>query len=250
MRSFRRCAALLGALLPLAAGLPAAASAAPLRIGDPVPAPEWIRPLAGSFKREPLLRPDPQGGPPWAIGSFRTTADGTTPSGLCVVVGGWHAGSVGRVDAHGVFHPFALGAGAYGCGGSAPGQDRGPLWGAGYAQAIEPDAPCYPYPDPPDFPGVPPACDQQNMRGLVFGIWGTGVIDGHARLGGSWQRIPVTRGGAYNVVQQGTAEGQVGTRVRFRFRNCGPLARPDLARLYGAVVSGCTITYEWSANDI
>ncbi len=30
--------------------------------GDPVPAPSWIRPLEGSFKREPLLRPDPQGG--------------------------------------------------------------------------------------------------------------------------------------------------------------------------------------------
>jgi len=249
----RRTLALLAALsvtLLLSLCAPGGASARPPSMGDPVPSPPQLDVVPGSFEREPLLVPDPQGGPPWTLGTFLYSDAEFSAEGVCTVVGRFWHGKVGRLDVHNVFHPYEPGAGANGCSGSAPGQERGPLWGAAYRNALEPDAPCYPFPDPPDYPGVPPACDQADLRSFQLGIWGTGLLSAQALVDGGWRPVPTTHRGGYLFMLPGTADGQLETRMKFRFANCGPFARPELARLWGATVDGCVITFEFSTGEI
>lgn len=244
MVAMRRMGLGLLALLVVGLLVPGSSSAHLLQVGDPIPAPEGRPsvPIPGTWKQEPLLSPDPAGGPPWAIGSFLAT-NRFAPPGLrinCIVIGRFYAGEVGQIDAHEVFHPYAFGAGSEHCGGTESGQDRGPWIGGTIRNAIEPDEVCYPAPIP-GFPDLP-VCDQANVRTLLAGILGTGVIDGWVERDAGWRPMYVTRSGAYLVPLVGSADGQGSTRVRLHVHNCGPLARPFFAQFPGAVVNGCVIT--------
>jgi len=87
------------------------------------------------------------------------------------------------------------------------------------------------------------------MRSFQLGIWGRGLLSAQALVDGRWRLVPTTHRGGYLFMQTGTAAPQLQTRMRFRFANCGPFARPELARLSGAVVDGCVITYEFAIGD-
>lgn len=218
--------------------LSASAAQASLTIGDPLLPREGAPyvPIEGSQRIEPLLRPDPAGGPPWAMTSFRATLDEPdAPPDLvltCVAIGRFYHGQVGQIHVGGVFRPYGPGY-YHACGGNLPDQQRGYLIGGVGRNAIEPASPCSPW------PGTPlPDCDPANRRSIAFGIAGTGIRAGWAERDGVWQRMPVTWQGAYLEVWP----GDVAARVKLRASLCGPFARPDMADNLGAEVDGCKIT--------
>lgn len=86
--------------------VPAAASATGpgVPIGDPIPPtlPPWLVPTEGTWQIEPALVPDPDGGPPWAIGTLEARADFLPVPLICEALGRVVNGRLGRLDAAGV----------------------------------------------------------------------------------------------------------------------------------------------------
>jgi hypothetical protein len=230
MSTYRRRSLLafaLGALLLLL--LPAAAQAwrgGPIPIGDPIPAdpPPGITLDPGSFELDGVRAADPAGGPPWGVGTV--TARSTYAPGqqlVCDVVGRRVGGQLGRIDADGVFHPYAFGAGVGGCGGSLPGR-RTPSTADFIRLSQEPAAPCLP------GGGVPtvPACDPAIVRTIRVAMLGESVLSARVQWDGRSRPVPMSRQGTLLLALPGVGSAQFDAPIAVRIQLCGPRADREL----------------------
>lgn len=235
------CALALGLLLLV---LPATAQAwrAPLPVGDPIENDTWwIRPIEGSFRLEAARAADPDGGPVWAIGTFRAQIDlfpPGTPDATCTVIGRVQAGQLGMPTEHGVFRPFALGAGAGFCG-TTPEEMRAPMTGLGVRTSVLTDTLCVPRAFPED-PSIP-VCDPALVRTVHHALLGPGDFRAWAPGDAGFHPVPMESDGSLLVVERGMRERLLVPVISFRI--CGPNSRPDLVD-FGAwgEIRGCQLT--------
>jgi hypothetical protein len=242
-RTGLRVLALLGLLLLLT---PAAAQAwrYPIPIGDPIEATNpYVVPIEGSFELAPATAADPDGGPPWRLGTFSarfTFVPPEAPDALCVVAGRLVDDRLGEIAGDGVFHPYALGAGAPYCA-LKPADGGVPVLAAiTVRQSIRPDVPCVARAIPEE-PSIP-VCDPAIVRTIAWGVLGEGVLAARIeRTGGGWDKVRVWPGGQVLTVESGVRERFALPEVGFRI--CGPNGRPDLLDYAPwAIVKGCSAT--------
>ncbi len=143
-------------------------------------------------------------------------------------------GSLGRLDAAGVFHPYALGAGLGGCGGSGDGA-RYPSTGDHVGFATDPAGGCVPGVPDPSVPG----CDLGNVRTFRSALLGPHIRSVRIAVGGRTQPVPVSRGGAFVVVFRGIDNALFDAPITIRFPICGPHARRDLLQFGNGTARGC-----------
>lgn len=236
-----RAIALLGLLLLV---LPATAQAwiAPLPVGDPIENDTWwIRPIEGSSRIEAARASDPDGGPDWAIGTFRARIDlfpPEAPDATCTVLGRVQAGQLGMPTEHGLFRPFALGAGAGFCS-TTPPDLRGPITGVNVGTSVLTDTRCVPR-TIPEEPSIP-ECDPALVRTLHSALLGPGDFRAWAMRDGARQPVPMEADGSLLVVGRGVLGSAAIPVVSFRV--CGPNSRPDLLDFAPwGVVRGCLKT--------
>jgi hypothetical protein len=242
-RSLLACA--LGLLL---LSLPATAQAwrgGPIPVGDPIPAgppPFGITLDPGSFELDAVRAPDPDGGPPWGVGTV--TARSSFAPGLpvvCEVVGRRVRGQLGRIDAAGVFHPFAFGAGIGGCGGAFPGR-RVPVTADFIRLAQEPASPCVPGGGSPTVP----ACDPAIVRTLRLAMLGESVLSARVQWDGRTRPLPVSRQGTLLLALPGVGNDRFDAPITVRIRLCGPRADGELREWLGegtVTARGCVGTF-------
>lgn len=242
----RLCLRVLTLLAPLLLLAPAAAQAwrYPIPIGDPIEATNpYVTPIEGTFELASATTADPDGGPPWRLGTFAarfTFVPPEAPDALCVVAGRLVDGRLGEIAGDGVFHPYALGAGAPFCA-LRKADGRAPVLAAVTTrQSIRPDVPCVPraFPDDPSFP----VCDPAVVRTLAWAVLGDGVVAARIeRTDGGWDKVRVWPGGQLLTVESGVRERLALPEVGFRV--CGPHGRPDLLDYAPwATVKGCSAT--------
>jgi hypothetical protein len=245
MSTYRRRSLLACALGLLLLMLPATAQAwrAPLPVGDPIEndAP-WLRPIEGSFRLEAARAADPDGGPVWAIGTFRAQVDlfpPGTPDSTCTVIGRLQAGQLGMPTEHGVFRPFALGAGAGFCS-TTPEDRRWVMTGVRVRTSVLTDVPCLPRPIPEE-PSIP-VCDPALLRTVHDALIGPGDFRAWAPdAGGRFRPTPIEPDGSLLFVERGLRERLLVPVVSARI--CGPDGRPDLVETFvWGVVRGCQLT--------
>lgn len=248
MSTYRRRSLLafaLGALLLLP---PAAAQAwrgGPIPIGDPIPAgppPPGITLDPGSFELDGVRAPDPAGGSPWGVATVTArSAQAPDVQLACEVVGRRVHGQLGRIDADGVFHPYAFGAGIGGCGGSFPGR-RVPSTADFVRFSQEPAAPCLP------GGGVPnvPSCDPAIVRTIRLAMLGESVLSARVQWDGRSRPVPLSREGTLLLALPGVGNDRFDAPITVRIRLCGPRADAELLEWLGegtVTVRGCVGTF-------
>ena len=212
----------------LAVGAPAALAGGPSNpIGEPVP--ESARVL-------PVTDPDPDGGAPWGVRTFRTTTGAT-----CDQLGRVVDGRLGTVDDKGAFTEAPLRAG--GCSGASP-AGRGPRgYGIGLQITNVAAEGCSPFRDPSGR-DQRPVCTRNQMRTVYYGHFGSGLkrVSFADADRGNARDIALTPEGDYVAAVRGPVNDLTQPRVRLYFDGgCGPDRDEILGSWYGARVAGCQV---------
>lgn len=250
-------------LVALALGLllllPATAQAwrDPLPIGDPIENDNWwLRPIEGSFRLEAARASDPDGGPRWAIGTFRAQIDIFPPGdseATCTVIGRLQGGQLGMPTEHGEFRPFAFGAGAGFCA-TTPPQERWPITGVNMRTSVLLDEFCLPRRIPED-PSIP-ECDPALLRTVHSALLGAGDFRAWAAgVNGSYASVPMESDGSLLVVERGQRERLLPPVISFRI--CGANSRPDLVdfgtgwgTIRGCLLTMTTVPVFWAMSSL
>ncbi len=224
--------ALAGLLL-----LPAAAAARTPPIGDPIPAPanSPFTPVPGSFERETLRTPDPDGGPPWGLATLLVTIESQPGEQYAcqvegrIVQGGSDSSTAPASFTRSRSAPASVGAVAQGT-----------------ARAIQAPATILASRGSPTDPARSarsirrfPVCDPANLRTFRSALLGPHVLSVRITLGGRTRPVPVSPGGAFLLVFRGIDNAQFDAPITIRVPVCGPHARRDLVAFGTGTTRGC-----------
>lgn len=218
-----------------------------IEVGEPIAAPPagTMQMVEGSWRLEPVRAPDPDGGPPWAIATYLATGEQiprTVGTVVCTSVGRVVDGSLGGIDAAGVYHPFEPRVGTVACSGrNAGAESRGYGYFTQLARSRGDEERCARTVRDVQLTGLQ-LCDQRTIRTLFGGVLGAGVRSAELRRNGRWERLEVSADGALLAVLRGAYSDATQPSVRIRATVCGSDARKELLGSWGARRTGCTVT--------
>jgi hypothetical protein len=164
--------------------------------------------LPGTLRIVPTTAPDPDGGPPWALRSFRTENE------TCFQVGRLVEGKLAVIGINGAFgndnRYHVLKADPIGCAGLKPGQLAFGSGGTFDSSGLIDEQPCL-----PAFANL--ACDREQLRTVLIGGSGPHLVEATLRMNGREvvQTITDRANGTYLFVLRGPPVGHSTIIARF-----------------------------------